>query len=49
MIITKDKSFYRSLLFLAIPIALQNLITFAVGFADNGMLGALGDSAVSGV
>lgn len=49
MIITRDKSFYRSLLFLAIPIALQNLITFAVGFADNVMLGTLGDGAVSGV
>lgn len=48
-ILTKDKSFYRSLFALAIPVALQNLITFAVGFADNLMVGALGDSAVSGV
>ena len=35
MILTKDKSFYKSLILLAIPIALQNLITFAVGLADN--------------
>ena len=48
-LITGDKSFYKSLVFLAIPIALQNLITFAVGFADNVMIGALGDAAVSGV
>ena len=48
-LITRDKSFYKSLVFLAIPIALQNLITFAVGFADNVMIGALGDAAVSGV
>lgn len=47
--LTKDKSFYRSLLSLAIPVALQNLITFTVSFADNVMVGRLGDSAVSGV
>ena len=46
---TKDKSFYKSLIKLAIPVALQNLITFAVGFADNLMVSKLGDSAVSGV
>lgn len=48
-IITKDKSFYRSLLLLAIPVALQNLITFMVTFADNFMVSPLGDVAVSGV
>ena len=47
--ITRDGSFYRSLVRLAIPVALQNLITFAVTFADNLMVGALGDSAISGV
>jgi len=46
---TKDKSFYKNLILLAIPVALQNLITFAVGFADNLMVSTLGDSAVSGV
>lgn len=49
MILTKDKRFYKSLLLLSIPIALQNLITFAVGFADNVMISSLGDAAVSGV
>ena len=49
MIMTKDKSFYKSLFLLALPIALQNLITFAVGFADNVMISSLGDDAVSGV
>ncbi len=48
-LITKDKSFYQMLIALAIPVALQNLITFAVNFADNLMVGALGDTAVSGV
>ena len=46
---THDRSFYRSLVALAIPVALQNLITFAVSFADNVMVSSLGDSAVSGV
>lgn len=46
---TKDRSFYKNLIKLAIPVALQNLITFAVGFADNLMVSKLGDSAVSGV
>lgn len=49
MIFTKDKSFYKSLLLLSLPIALQNLVTFSVGLADNVMIGALGDNAVSGV
>ena len=49
MLLTKDKSFYKNLFLLALPIALQNLVTFAVGFADNLMVSTLGDSAVSGV
>ncbi len=49
MIFTKDKDFYRRLLVLALPIALQNLVTFSVGLCDNLMIGALGDDAVSGV
>ena len=49
LVMTRDKSFYRNLVRLAIPIALQNLITFAVGFADNLMVGSLGDNAISGV
>ena len=46
---TRDKSFYKNLIMLAIPISLQNAITFAVNFADNLMIGTLGDNAISGV
>lgn len=46
---TRDKSFYKNLIALAIPVALQNLVTFLVTFADNYMVNPLGDSAVSGV
>jgi len=49
MIFTKDRSFYKTLILLAIPIALQNLITFSVNLADGVMVGALGDAAVSGM
>jgi putative MATE family efflux protein len=49
MLFTKDRSFYKSLIALAIPIALQNLITFCVNLADGVMVGALGDAAVSGM
>jgi len=48
-ILTRDRTFYRMLASLAIPISLQNLITFAVNFADNLMVSQLGDAAVSGV
>ncbi len=49
MLLTKDKSFYKSLVTLAVPIALQNLVTFLVGLCDNVMVGSLGDAAISGV
>ena len=48
-ILTKDREFYRSLIRLAVPISLQNLISFSVNFADKLMIGSLGDYAVSGV
>ena len=48
-VFTKDRSFYRSLVTLAVPISLQNLVTFAVSFADNVMIGSLEDDAISGV
>ena len=41
MLFTKDKSFYKRLILLSIPIALQNLITFCVNLADGVMVGAL--------
>lgn len=47
--ITRDKSYYRSLITLAIPVAMQGLVTFLVSFADNLMVNTLGDAAVSGV
>lgn len=47
--ITRDKSYYVSLITLAVPVALQGLITFLVSFADNWMVNTLGDAAVSGV
>lgn len=49
MKIIKDLSFYKKLFILAIPIILQNLITYSVTLADNVMIGTLGDTAVSGV
>lgn len=41
--------FYKTLARLALPIALQNLVAFTVNFADNIMVGRLGDLAISGV
>lgn len=48
-LLTRDTNYYHDLLRLAIPVALQNLITFLVSFADNLMVNTLGDGAVSGV
>ena len=44
----KDKEFYKKLLAIAIPLALQNLINVAVGLLDTVMLGQLGEIAMSG-
>ena len=44
-----DRSFYSTLAKIALPLALQNLISFGVGLADNFMVGSLGDRALSGV
>jgi putative MATE family efflux protein len=46
---TAKNSFYPTLLRLALPISLQNLVSFTVNFADNIMVGRLGDLAISGV
>lgn len=43
----RDKRFYTSLLAIAVPITLQNLINFSVGMLDTVMLGALGETALS--
>jgi putative MATE family efflux protein len=45
----KDKAFYKRLLMLAIPIALQNIVSYSVGLADNVMVGSLGEVSISGV
>jgi putative MATE family efflux protein len=44
-----DKAFYKRLLTLAVPITLQNMISFSVGLADNVMVGTLGEVSISGV
>lgn len=44
-----EKNFFKTLLTLAVPLMLQNLITFSVSFADNLMVGTLGEGAISGV
>ena len=49
MRLSKDKDIYKRIILLAIPMMLQNLITYSVGLADNLMIGSLGDSAISGV
>lgn len=45
----KDKPFYRAFCSMAAVIALQNLITYAVNLADNVMIGAYSQDALSGV
>ena len=45
----REKTFYRTLLLLSLPIASQNVLTFLVGLADNVMISRLGEAAVSGV
>jgi putative MATE family efflux protein len=44
-----NKKFLRTLLFLALPIILQDLITHSVNFMDIWMMGQLSDEAVIGV
>ena len=48
-LLTRDRSFYKALVSLSIPVILQGLITFSVTMADNLMVSSLGDIAVSGV
>ena len=46
---TRDKTYYKRLLTLAMPVAAQGLISFLASFADHLMVSSLGDSALSGV
>jgi Na+-driven multidrug efflux pump len=48
-IIVRDKRFYRSLVALAVPICLQNILTYGVALADNVMVGQLGETALGGL
>lgn len=47
MKITKERQFYKAMLAIALPIGIQNLITFAVSMADTMMLGSLGEVQLS--
>lgn len=44
-----DKDFYRHLLYLAVPMIVQNAITSFVSFLDNIMVGQIGTEQMSGV
>lgn len=44
-----DKNFYRHILYLAIPMIVQNAITSFVSFLDNIMVGQIGTEQMSGV
>ena len=45
----KDKSFYKTIARIAIPIAFQSLITTAVNMMDTIMISSLGETELSGV
>ena len=45
----RDKRFYATLLSIALPVALQSLITLGVVMLDNIMVGSLGDAKLAGV
>ncbi len=44
----KDKHFYKTILFLALPIVAQNMITIGVSIMDTVMLGSYGETQISG-
>lgn len=46
--LVKEKSFYKAAAAIAVPIALQNLISFGVNIADTVMLGTFGDTVLAG-
>ncbi len=47
--VRKNISLYRHLIALALPIALQNMISYSISLTDNLMVGRLGEVAISGV
>jgi len=46
---TESRQMLSSLIVLAMPLVLQNIISVSVGFADNLMVGSLGEYAVAGI
>lgn len=46
-LLVQDKNFYKQILKIALPIALQNMLTFAVSMMDTIMVGSLGETAIS--
>ena len=48
-IFIKDKSFYKRIALIAIPIALQGLITNGVNIMDTIMVGKVGETQLSAV
>lgn len=48
-IMVKEKTFYKTLLTLALPVAFQSLISIGVNMSDNLMVGGLGQIKFSGV
>jgi Na+-driven multidrug efflux pump len=49
MLLTKDKSFYKSFFSLYWVLVLNNIIVLGVGLADNIMIGSYNEAALSGV
>ena len=47
--LVKEPEFYKTLLKLAVPMILTNMLSISVGLADNLMVGQLGETAVAGV
>lgn len=47
--ITEDKRFYKSLLAIGLPIAIQNLISSSLNMVDNVMIASLGESNIAAV
>ncbi len=46
---TREKPFYKRLIWLGLPIALQNLIASSLNMLDTLMIGQLGETAIAGV
>jgi len=49
MNLIKEKEYYHNIIRFAIPVALQNLISFSINMMDTLMIGSLGEVSLSGV